>query len=72
MLSLLRKQESVSDQLLANQPDIIAVDKNQKTAIVIDGVVPSESNIRKKEKLQKSYKALVRLRILHPVLVARI
>ncbi|KAF7641260.1 hypothetical protein LDENG_00287520 [Lucifuga dentata] len=36
-------------QLLANQPDMVVVDKEQKRALVIDVVVPADSNIRKKE-----------------------
>ena len=42
-------------QLLASQPDIMVVDKDQKTAVMIDVALPSDSNIRKKEceKLEK-------------------
>ncbi|KAF7655094.1 hypothetical protein LDENG_00060930, partial [Lucifuga dentata] len=42
-------------QLLANQPDMVVVDKEQKRAVVIDVAVPADSNIRKKEhqKIQK-------------------
>ncbi|KAF7650224.1 hypothetical protein LDENG_00129190, partial [Lucifuga dentata] len=36
-------------QLLANQPDMVVVDKQQKRAVVIDVAVPADSNIRKKE-----------------------
>ncbi|GAA6104550.1 uncharacterized protein LOC106513546 [Tachysurus ichikawai] len=36
-------------QLLANQPDIVVVDKEQKTAVVIDMAIPADSNIMKKE-----------------------
>ncbi|KAF7648062.1 hypothetical protein LDENG_00162600 [Lucifuga dentata] len=36
-------------QLLANQPDMVVVDKEQKRAIVIDVAVPADSNISKKE-----------------------
>ncbi|KAF7642936.1 hypothetical protein LDENG_00248050 [Lucifuga dentata] len=36
-------------QLLANQPDMVVVDKEQKRAVVIDVTVPADSNIRKKE-----------------------
>ncbi|KAF7666275.1 hypothetical protein LDENG_00113730, partial [Lucifuga dentata] len=36
-------------QLLANQPDVVVVDKEQKRAVVIDVAVPADSNIRKKE-----------------------
>ncbi|KAF7647953.1 hypothetical protein LDENG_00164190, partial [Lucifuga dentata] len=35
--------------LLANQPDMVVVDKEQKKAVVIDVAVPADSNIRKKE-----------------------
>lgn len=40
---------------MAKQPDILAVDKEQNTAVVINGAVPSDSNIRRKEyeKLEK-------------------
>ncbi|KAF7642383.1 hypothetical protein LDENG_00258740, partial [Lucifuga dentata] len=36
-------------QLLANQPDTVVVDKEQKRAVVTDVAVPVDSNIRKKE-----------------------
>ncbi|KAF7640661.1 hypothetical protein LDENG_00024680, partial [Lucifuga dentata] len=38
-------------QLLANQPDMVVIDKQQKRAVVIDVAVavPADSNIRKKE-----------------------
>ena len=41
-------------KVLANQPDIVVVDK-QKEAVVIDVAVPSDSNIKKNEyeKLEK-------------------
>ncbi|XP_065326275.1 butyrophilin subfamily 2 member A2-like [Pelmatolapia mariae] len=41
--------------VVANQPDIVVVEKQKKTAVVIDGVVPNDTNIRKKEheKLEK-------------------
>ncbi|TWW69263.1 hypothetical protein D4764_18G0000690 [Takifugu flavidus] len=41
--------------LMANQPDIVVVDKHQKTVVVIDVAILSDSNIRKKEheKLEK-------------------
>lgn len=35
--------------VMANQPDMVVVSKHQKTAVVIDEVVLSDSNIRKKE-----------------------
>ena len=35
--------------VIANQPDIVLVDKHQRTAVVIDVAIPSDSNIRKKE-----------------------
>ena len=40
---------------MANQPDIVVVDKEQKTVTVVDVAIPSDSNIRKKEheKLEK-------------------
>ncbi len=40
---------------MANQPDIVLIDKQQKKAVVIDVAIPSDSNIRKKEheKLEK-------------------
>ncbi|KAL3988692.1 Arf-GAP with Rho-GAP domain, ANK repeat and PH domain-containing protein 1 [Sarotherodon galilaeus] len=40
---------------VANQPDIVVVDKQKKTAVVIDVAIPNDSNIRKKEheKLEK-------------------
>ena len=36
-------------QLLANQPDIVVVDKEQKRVVVIDVAIPADANIRKKE-----------------------
>lgn len=41
-------------EVLANQPDIKAVDKKQKTVVMIDVLVSSDSNIRKEyEELEK-------------------
>ena len=42
-------------RVLANQPDIVAVDKQRKEAVVMDVAVPSDSSIKKKEyeKLEK-------------------
>lgn len=42
-------------QVLINQVDIMVADKGQKTLVVIDVEMPSESNIREKEyeKLEK-------------------
>lgn len=34
---------------MVNQPDIVAMDKQRKTVVVIDAAIPSESNIRKKQ-----------------------
>lgn len=34
---------------MSNQPNIMVVDKHQKTVVVIDIEVPSDSNIRQKE-----------------------
>ena len=41
--------------VMANQPDIVLINKQQKKAVVIDVAIPSDSNIRKKEheKLKK-------------------
>ncbi|KAK7886230.1 hypothetical protein WMY93_025851 [Mugilogobius chulae] len=40
---------------MANQPDIVVVDKEQRRAVVVDVVIPSDGNIRRKEheKLEK-------------------
>lgn len=40
---------------MANQPDIVVVDKLQGKAVVVDIAIPSDGNIRKKEheKLEK-------------------
>ncbi len=40
---------------IANQPDIVVVDKQRKTAVVIEVAIPSDNNIKKKEheKLKK-------------------
>ncbi|TWW64501.1 Transcription factor 7-like 1-B HMG box transcription factor 3-B [Takifugu flavidus] len=35
--------------VVVNQPDIVMIDKHQKTVVVIDEAIPSDSNIRKKE-----------------------
>ena len=45
--------------VMANQPDIVVVDKEQRKAVVVDIAIPSDCNIRKKEheKLEK-YQAL--------------
>lgn len=42
-------------KMVANQLDIIVVDKQKKTAVVIDAVTPNDKKIRKKEheKLEK-------------------
>ncbi|XP_055368940.1 uncharacterized protein LOC129604854 [Betta splendens] len=41
--------------VMANQPDIVVVDKEQSKAVVVDVAIPSNGNIRKKEheKLEK-------------------
>ncbi|TWW80141.1 hypothetical protein D4764_10G0011710 [Takifugu flavidus] len=41
--------------VVANQPDVVVIDKHQKTVVLIDVAIPSDSNIRKKEheKLEK-------------------
>ncbi|XP_068176488.1 uncharacterized protein [Antennarius striatus] len=36
-------------QLLANKPDIVVMDKEQKRAVVIDVAIPADANIRKKK-----------------------
>ncbi|XP_076747360.1 uncharacterized protein LOC101485988 [Maylandia zebra] len=48
-------QIQTDKMVVANQPDIVVVDKQKKTAVVIDVAVPNDSNIRKKEheKLEK-------------------
>ncbi|MGZ7254081.1 hypothetical protein ACXWO5_10720, partial [Streptococcus pyogenes] len=48
-------QMQTDKMVVANQPDIVVVDKQKKTAVVIDVAVPNDSNIRKKEheKLEK-------------------
>lgn len=56
MLRLLSHSQIKADRLgLANQPDTVVVDEGRKTAVVIDVVVPTDSNIRKEEdeKLEK-------------------
>lgn len=42
--------------VMANQPDILVLDKQKKIAIVIDVAIPSDGNIRKKE--SKKYQGL--------------
>ena len=48
-------QIQTEELVMANQPELVLVDKHHKTAVVIDVVIPSDSNIRKKEheKLEK-------------------
>lgn len=58
-------------QLLANQPDIVVVDKEQKTTVVFGVAIPTHNNIRKvehetpekfqglKEQLQQMWKCKV-------------
>lgn len=36
-------------QILTNQADIVVVDTDKKIAVVIDVVIPSDRNIRKKD-----------------------
>ena len=44
---------------MANQPDIVLIDKQQKKALVIDLAVPSTSYMRKKEQEKlKRYQGL--------------
>ncbi len=52
---LLDFQIQTDKMVIANQPDIVVVDKQQKKAAVINVAIPSDSNIRKKEheKLEK-------------------
>ena len=49
-------QIQTKKMVMANQPDIAVVDKHQRTTMVIDVVIPSNSKIRKTEheKLEKS------------------
>ncbi|XP_069610576.1 cytochrome P450 2C42-like [Ranitomeya imitator] len=49
------KGSNLEKQVLATLPNIVIVDKNQKTAMLIDVAVPSDSNLKKKEyeKLEK-------------------
>ncbi|TWW53461.1 uncharacterized protein LOC130519722 [Takifugu flavidus] len=48
-------QIQTDKMVVANQPDIVVVDKHQKTVVVIDVAIPNDGNIRKKEheKLEK-------------------
>jgi len=48
-------QIQTDKQVMANQPDIVVVNKLQKKAVVIDIAIPIDSNINKKEnkKLEK-------------------
>ena len=48
-------QTQTDRKVLANQPDIVVIDKQKKEAVVIDIAVPSDSNIKNKEykKLEK-------------------
>lgn len=42
-------QIQADKQVMANQPDIVVMDKVDKSAVVIDVAVHKDSNIRKKE-----------------------
>lgn len=42
-------QIQTDKMVMANQPNIVVVDKQQKTAVVVDVAIPSDSNIKKKE-----------------------
>ena len=45
--------------VMANQSDIVMVDKQQKKAVVIDAAIPSDSTIRKKEHVElRKYQGL--------------
>uniref|UniRef100_A0A087YQ23 Uncharacterized protein n=1 Tax=Poecilia formosa TaxID=48698 RepID=A0A087YQ23_POEFO len=48
-------QIQTDKMVMANQPDIVVVDKQQRKAVVVDVAIPSDYNIRKKEheKLEK-------------------
>uniref|UniRef100_A0A087XGF1 Reverse transcriptase zinc-binding domain-containing protein n=2 Tax=Poecilia formosa TaxID=48698 RepID=A0A087XGF1_POEFO len=48
-------QIQTDKMVMANQPDIVVVDKEQRKAVVVDVAIPSDHNIRKKEheKLEK-------------------
>ncbi|XP_054913489.1 uncharacterized protein LOC129377515 [Poeciliopsis prolifica] len=48
-------QIQTDKMVMANQPDIVVVDKHQRKAVVVDVAIPSDCNIRKKEheKLEK-------------------
>ncbi|XP_051916213.1 uncharacterized protein LOC127597287 isoform X2 [Hippocampus zosterae] len=48
-------QIQTDKMVMANQPDIVIIDKGQRKAVVVDVAVPSDGNIRKKEheKLEK-------------------
>ena len=43
---------------MANQPDIVVVDEHQRTAVVVDVAILSDSNIIKKEQKLEKYQAL--------------
>ena len=45
-------------QLLANQPHVVVIDKQQKEAVIVDDAIPADSNNRKKEqeKIEKGLK----------------
>lgn len=48
-------QIQIDKQLMANQPDIVEVDKQRRMTPVIDVAIPNDRNTRKKEheKLEK-------------------
>ena len=46
---LLDFQIQTDKLVMANQPDVVVVDKHQRTAVVVDVAVPRDGNIRQKE-----------------------
>ena len=52
-------QIQTDNMWVSNQPDIVAVDKQEEKAIVVDVSIPSQSDIRKKEREElKKYQGL--------------
>lgn len=49
MTYLQKNNQGKISELVASQPDMVMVDKEQKTAVVIDMAIPADCNVRMKE-----------------------
>lgn len=49
MTYLRKNNEGEISELVVSQPDMVMVDKEQKTAVAIDMPIPADCNVRMKE-----------------------